>query len=333
MLAYLSLTLLISLFWQSTINLSNWDLNYPLLLGNEHKANRHWQGYISEVYIMDRAISTYEARNGLNDSNYFQDLGDSLLANYQLQGQCCYQDQTGNSPELVWQGQPQNLQINQGVFLSYGQWLKTTGSVKTISQRISEKSEFTLSANLATDNHQQTGPARIISISNHALQRNLSISQQGNSLDLRVRTPITGENGSDLKLMIRDVFVDDKYHKIIITYSRGTVQVYIDKVENLYSFNLLDLIPFTQKLFYYALTFIPLGAGLAILSLFAKNKVMLSRVLVGSGILLPAILLEVILISATPKTLNWKNILLGILFTAVTMLIFRLRAEYLQARS
>ncbi|MEA5577614.1 VanZ family protein, partial [Anabaena sp. UHCC 0451] len=156
-LGYISFILLISLLWISTTNLSNWDLNYPLILGNESTGNRPWQGYISKVYITDKAISSYEARKGFNDPNYFNNLGDSLLANYQLNGKCCYQDQTGNLPELLWQRKPKNIAESQGVFLNSSQWLKTAESVKNLSQRISQKSEFTLSATLATDNIQQNG--------------------------------------------------------------------------------------------------------------------------------------------------------------------------------
>ncbi|TAF07542.1 MAG: VanZ family protein [Nostocales cyanobacterium] len=332
-LAYLSFTLVISLFWQSTTNLSNWNLNYPLLLGNERDGNRPWQGYISEVYITDRAISNYEARKALDDANYWQNLGNSLVANYQLNGNCCQQEQTGNLPELLWQGTPTNIQNHEGVFLNSSQWLITATSVKNLSQKISRSSEFTLITHVATNNTQQTGPARIISISGDYLRRNLTLSQEGNSLDLRLRTPLTGENGSDIQIMIPNVFTDKKFHQIIITYARGTVQFYIDTVKRAYSFNLLDLIPLNQKVFYYALTFIPLGASLAILSLFAKNRVIFSRLMIGSGILLPSIILETMLISENHKSLSWKNLLLGILFTAGTILIFRIRGEYLKART
>ncbi|WP_071191869.1 VanZ family protein [Trichormus sp. NMC-1] len=332
-LAYVSVILSTSIFWQSTTNLSNWDLNYPLLLGNESTGNRPWQGYISEVYITDRAITTEQAQTGLNDANFFKSFGNSLLANYQLNSKCCEQKQTVNLPQLLWQGKPTNIGESKGVFLSSSQWLQTAKPVKNLSQRISKKSEFTLSTTIATDNLQQTGPARIISISGNSLRRNLTLSQQGNFLDLRLRTPITGENGSDLQLMIPNVFIDNKFHQIIITYYKSTIKVYIDKVQRYYSFNLLELIPFHQKIFYYALIFIPLGAGLALLSLFAKNRVIFSKLLVPSGILLPSIILEAILIRESDKSLSWKNLLLGILFTAGTMLIFRMKVAYLKRRS
>ncbi|NDJ22163.1 VanZ family protein [Nostoc sp. B(2019)] len=332
-LGYIFLTFLISLFWQSTTNLSNWDANYPLTIGNERTGDRPWQGYVSEVYMTDRAISTNEIAQGLADSSYFDKLGTSLLASYRLNDKCCYKEQTGQLPELLWQGQPSDIQEGKGAFLGSSHWLQTATPVTSLSKRISKTSEFTLSTTVATANKDQLGPARIVSVSGNSQRRNLTLAQQGNNLDFRLRTPITGENGSELKLNIPNVFVDTNPHHIVVTYARATIQVYVDNLQNYYSFNLLDLIPKKQKVFYYALTFIPLGVGLAIIILLAKAKLMFSKLLVYGGILIPSLMLEGILISESGKHLSLKNLLLGILFTSGTMLIVRMRAAQLKMRN
>ncbi len=327
-LGYIFLTFVIAFFWQNTTNLSNWNFNYPLIIGNEYTGDRPWQGYVSKIYIADKAISPNEVIQGFVNPDSFSNLGDSLLANYQLQGKCCYQENFSKTPKLMWQGQPSNRQDDKGVFVNSSQWLQTVNPVTYLSKSISKKSEFTLSTTVATANTEQIGPARIISISGSSLRRNLTLSQQGNDLDFRLRTPLTGENGSDLKLLIPNIFVDNKPHQIIITYSRATIQVYIDKLQNYYSFNLLDLIPKNQKIVYYALTFIPFGVSLAILTL-ASRSLISSRLLVATGILLPSLILEFILVSDSGKSLSLKNLLLGILFTAGTMLILKVRAKLL----
>ncbi|MBW4688431.1 MAG: VanZ family protein [Komarekiella atlantica HA4396-MV6] len=332
-LGYIFLIFLISLFWQSTTNLSNWDVNYPLTIGNERTGDRPWQGYVSEVYITDRAISTNEVAQGLADSSYFDKLGTSLLASYRLNGKCCYTEQTGQLPELLWQGKPSDMQDGKGAFLSSSHWLQTATPVASLSKRISKTSEFTLSATVSTANTEQLGPARIVSVSGNSLRRNLTLAQQGNNLDFRLRTPITGENGSELKLNIPNIFVDTNPHHIVVTYVRATIQVYVDNLQNYYSFNLLDLIPKKQKVFYYALTFIPIGVGLAIIVLLAKAKLMFSKLLVYGGMLIPSLMLEGILISESGKHLSLKNLLLGILFTSGAMLIVRVRAAQLRMRN
>ncbi|WP_341530583.1 VanZ family protein [Nostoc sp. UHCC 0302] len=325
-LVYIFLTVLISLFWQSTTNLSNWDVNYPLIIGNERTGNRPWEGYVSEVYIADRAISINEVAQGLTDSSYLNKLGDSLLANYQFKGKCCYQDKTGKLSELLWQGKPSDRTEDKGVFLDSSHWLQTATPVTSLSERISKTSEFTLSTIIATANINQIGPARILSVSGDSQRRNWTLSQQGNGLDFRLRTPITGENGTELKLNIPNIFIDTNPHHIVITYSRATILIYVDKLQNYYSFNLLELIPKKQKLFYYALTFIPLGTALAILTLLAERRLQFSKLLVFGGILIPSLILEGILISDSGKHLSVKNLLIGIGFTAGTLLILRVRA-------
>ena len=329
-IGYIFLIFMISLLWQNTVKLSDWDANYPLLIGNEQTRDRPWQGYISEIYIADRAISKNEIAQGLADSSNLNNLGNSLIANYQFQGNCCYKEQTGQLPELLWQGQPSNAQEGKGVFLSSSHWLKTATPVKTLSKRISKTSEFTLSTTLATTKSEQFGPARIISISGNSLRRNLTLGQQGNNLDFRLRTPITGENGAELTLNIPKVFTDTKPHQIIITYSNATIQVYVDNLQNFSSLNLLQLMPTNQKIFYYGLTFIPLGFGLTILTILAKRRLFLSSLLICGGILIPSLILEGILVSESGKNPSFKTLLLGMLFTGVTMLFLRVRAAKLK---
>ncbi|HLP91193.1 MAG TPA: VanZ family protein [Nostocaceae cyanobacterium] len=331
LLAYLLSTLLIAIIWQGTFNLSNWHFNYHLVLGNEYTGDRPWQGYISEIQMSDRAISTHTANETLIDSNHLQVLGDALLINYQFHNYL--PTPTLTAPELSWQGNPTLYEVGKGIFLSSKQWLKTAQPVKDLSQKISESSEFTLNATIATDKYLQTGPARIISISGSSLRRNLTLSQDGQDLDLRLRTPITGENGSDIQLTIPDVFIDKKPHQILITYAKANLKIYIDKIQRAYVFNLLELIPFHRRVIYYALTFIPLGIGLTMLTLLAKTQLIFSQILVCIGILLPSFILEGLLISKGDKHLSWKNVILGIVLTAGTMLFFKLRSAHLRVKN
>ncbi|WP_414578772.1 VanZ family protein [Anabaena sp. CCY 9402-a] len=331
-IGYLFVTLLISLLWQSTTKLSNWDVNYPLVIGNERTGDKPWQGYISEIHIADQALSRNQIGQVLRNPSYFDHIGDSLLAHYQFTGKCCYQDKTGQLPKLIWQGNSINQDESQGVFLSENHWLKTSAPVTKLSQKISQTSEVTISAIVAAAHTEQDGPARIISISDNSFHRNLTVGQEGNSLDFRIRTPITGENGSELKLNISNVFVDTRPHHLVITYARGTIQVYVDNLQNASSFNLLELIPKQQRVFYYALTFIPLGIGLTILTLLAKRRFIFSKI-VYSGILIPSLILEGVLVSESGKNFSIKNLLLGITFTAGTMLLLKARASQIKLKN
>ncbi|NMG08682.1 VanZ family protein [Brasilonema sp. UFV-L1] len=326
-IGYILISFIISIAWQHTTTLSNWSLNYPLLIGNEQTGDRPWQGYVSELSIADRAISKNEVSQILNHKNDSKILGKSLLASYQLTGERTYRDNNGQLPDLLSQGQSSDVEDEKGVTLNARHWLATPEPVTFLSKRIRESSQFTIITNIATANTVQIGPARIISLSANPLHRNFTLGQQGSDLDLRIRTPITGANGTDTKLSIPGILADTHLHHIVITYSGATIQVYVDKLQNSYSFNLLELVPKEQKIFYYALTFIPLGLCLALLITLAKRKLPFNRLLLVSGILLPSLMLESILVNDSGKSLNLKTVLLGILFTAGTTLVLRWRAE------
>lgn len=333
-IGYILLAFIISIFWQGTANLSNWILEYPLVIGNEPTGDRPWDGYVSQIQIADRAISQQEVSRSFADKNYLLKLENTILGSYSLDSENTvedkYQDTTGQLPPLLWNTKPLENTLDKNLVVSKNNWLKTLAPVKSINERINKTSEFTIITTLGTAKIDQTGPARIISISRNPTHRNFSLGQENNSLDIRLRTPITGENGADVKLTIPSVFTDNKQHRFIITYSQATLQVYIDKLQNAYSFNLLNLMPIQQKIFYSAFTFIPLGLCLAIVTSVAKRRRTFYRLLLTSGVILPALILESVLVSEGGKSISWKNLLLSILTTGGTMLLFKLRAKILQ---
>jgi len=324
---YILLSFLTLITWQYATSLGNWNLNYLLMLGNERTGDRPWQGYITEVHIADRVISENSILKLFNNKNYFNTTSDSLVASYQLTAQNRYQDRTDQLPELLWQGQSPNIENGKGVALSSSHWLKTETPAIFLSEKLRRTSQFTIVTTVATTDRTQTGSARIISLSSGILRRNFTLGQQESNLDLRIRTPITGTNAADIKLSISSIFANNNFHQIVVTYSKASVRVYVDELQNYYSMNLLELILIEQKIFYYALTFIPLGLYLTLLTILAKRKINFYRLLLLSGILLPSVIVESLLVIDTGKSISLINVLLGIFFTGGTMLIIRLRAS------
>ncbi|MEM9924268.1 MAG: VanZ family protein [Cyanobacteria bacterium P01_D01_bin.50] len=320
---YIILIFLISIPWQATTNLSGWNPNFPLIVGNERTSDRGWEGYISELNVANKAFSKNEVKQVFSQSNNFEN---SLLASYEFTGVAPYEDKTGKQPDLLWRGEPTN-ENDKGVFLSPKHWLQTATPVTSLSQSISQSSEFTISTTVTTNKIEQTGPARIISLSNNSYLRNFTLGQQGTDLVFRVRTPLTGANAADVKLEVPNIFNDLKPHQIIITYSKSSLIIYVDNIANIHTLNLLDLIPKEKRFFYYGLTFIPLGLCLALLTTLAKRKLNFYRLMLPAGILLPSLILEGILVQESGKSISPKNLFFGILFTAGTMLILKVRAS------
>jgi glycopeptide antibiotics resistance protein len=324
---YIILTFLLTIPWQAITNLSGWNPSFPLIVGNERTAERGWEGYISELNITNQALSQNQIKQVFDRSNNFANLGDSLIASYDFTGNAPYKDKAGKQPDLLWQGtQNQNQNQNEDrVFISPNRWLQTPTPVESLSKNIGKTSEFTISTTLTTTKTDQNGPARIISLSNDSFRRNFTLGQQGSDLVFRVRTPLTGANASDVKLEVPSVFKDEKPHQIVINYSKSSLIIYVDNIKNIHTLNLLDLIPKEKRFFYYGLTFIPLGLCLALLTTLARRKINFYRLMLPAGIILPSLILEGILVQESGKSINPKNLFLGILFTAGTMLILKAR--------
>ncbi|MDY6896733.1 MAG: VanZ family protein [Cyanobacteriota bacterium] len=326
---YIILIFIVTIPWQATTNLSGWNPSFPLIIGNEKTANRGWEGYISELNITNQASSQNQVKQIFSQtntqSNSFPNLENSLIAAYEFAGKAPYKDKAGKQPDLLWNGES-TTPNQEGVFVNSNSWLQTATPVTSLSQSISETSEFTISTTLATNQTEQIGPARIISLSNDSFRRNFTLGQQGSDLVFRVRTPLTGANASDVKLDVPNVFNDKKPHQIVITYSKSSLTIYVDSIANIHTLNLLDLIPKEKRFFYYGITFIPFGLCLALLTTLARRKINFYRLMLPAGILLPSLILEGILVQESGKDISIKNLFLGILFTAGTMVVLKARA-------
>ncbi len=322
-IGYIALAFIIPFGLHSTTNLSNWSLDYPLLLGNERTGSRPWRGAISDVYIADRAISKEEVAKVFADKNLLNNLGNSLVAYYPLHGEDGLGDRTGNLPNLNWRGRFLNFQ-GRIVFLNAYQWLETAEPVTFLNQRLRMANQFTLGATIATARANQTRPGRIISISNSTTKRNLSLEQRDSKLVVRLRTPLGGENATYIMNYVFDVFTDNTPHQIVITYTGSVLQVYIDQIQNLHDFNYLEIIPKIDKFMYYGLLFIPLSIVLGIITTLAQGRFIFYPFLY-IGILLPSLIVEVILATDSGRSILVENILLGILITAFTVLILKMQ--------
>jgi VanZ family protein len=322
-LAYIALIFLMPFALHNTTNLSNWNLDYPLLLGNETTGNRPWRGYISDVFIADRAISKEEVAKILDNKNSLNNLGNSLVAYYPLSLQDGYSDRTGNLPDLTSRRQYLNSLGSKGVLLNAYQWLEAE-PVKFLNQRIREANQFTIGATIATSRINQKRPGRIISLSNGATERNFTLEQRDSKLVVRLRTPLGGENATYIMNYVFDVFTDNNPHKIIITYTGSVLQVYIDHLQSLHYFNYLEIIPKMDKFMYYGLVFIPLGIVLKIITTLSQDRFIFYPFLY-IGILLPSLILEVILATDSGRSIQLENILIGILITAFTLVLLKIQ--------
>ncbi len=311
-IGWVLLMVLVTYGLQNSVSLRNWDFSYPLIVGNESSGDRPWQGQISDVYILDGAISGADAADLLSGGNP-EDLKDqSVIAFYQLTNEARFQDKTGLQPDLNWRGTPPQGSEGQSVFISSDHWLETEMPAAEISQMLAESSRFTLGVKLASADPTQSGPARIVSISSDPYHRNFTLGQEGSDLVFRLRTPATGVNGKKPEFVIPDVFQNSGNQHLIVTFDGREIIFYVDGVERVYTYKFvpetrffwilppnelgrlqLNTVSTTIFRFLYAvLLFVPLGILLTIIEK-RINRGTLSRlivVLLGVGLPLLALL-------------------------------------------
>lgn len=115
-------------------------------------------------------------------------------------------------------------------------WLETQAPVTAFTEAVMAKSEFTIGVVAYPALTEQSGPARIVSISADPYFRDLTVGQEGNDLIFRFRLPFSDENGRKPELIISDLFADGEPHHIVVTYDKTAVRFYIDQVNNQYAF-------------------------------------------------------------------------------------------------
>lgn len=335
-----------------SVNLNNWSEDFPLIIGNEATGDRPWQGYISQLQICDRAMSPLQVSKVFNNSDLASSRFDNscLVAAYNFGDRSSgsrdnsYLDLSSNRANLVWQDEAiANINDNfQAVEINRGRWLKTENQVANLIHQLQQSDELTLSTIIAPKNIFQTGPARIVSISQDSFHRNLTLAQEKSDLVFRLRTPLTGDNASEPELIVPNVFKNTDFHQILITFNRQDINFYIDKSEPEYTFafepeitflsyyplvipnwqiNLNNFNKLLYRLIFYGIIFIPLGIlGGIILTLFPR-KLSSQILLIGSICGLPALSIEQLYANVTAQPIRSFNLLLGIAILFTTSFI------------
>lgn len=297
------------------VDFSNWDTSFPLIVGNELTGDRPWQGRVASLQFFAQALPEEGVAALLTNSQ--QPLAPStLLASYRFdQSGPDYADQTGHLPSLSQIGKFSAGSDSAGVALDAAHWLQTPTAATYLNQQLKQRAELTIDLTVQPANLVQQGPARILSLSTDPFQRNLTLGQKETSLVLRLRTPFTGRNANRPQLSIPQVFTDARPHHIVVTYADAVVRVYIDSLDTLHQ---LKIPYFGYKVCYYAAVFVPL-AGLFSLILITTRGRFRTHLLLLSGVVLPALLLEGWLAAAGHRSVAAENLLLSLGLMTITL--------------
>ena len=95
-----------------------------------------------------------------------------------------------------------------------------TGTGERLLEACRNSNALTLEVEFTASNTQQRGPARIVSFSSDPYRRNFTLGQEADRLVLRLRTPLTGDNGMNPQTTLGRV-VAGRRHRLVVTYMPG----------------------------------------------------------------------------------------------------------------
>jgi len=213
------LVILVAIRVRDNTELAGWDPQYPLVLGNEATGNRPWQGSIAHVSLANRSLTEEETSDWLGGASMTAVAPESTLLDYDFA--------SGVMPP-GWQvhGSDSTITIaKDGLQITPQHWVQATDPVSEISRSIAQTDSFTVAVDATTSSMDQSGPARLLSISTDPLHRNLTVAQNGTDLVVRVRSAFTGPNAGAPEFVVPGVFEHAGPQRVVISYQPSSLRV------------------------------------------------------------------------------------------------------------
>ena len=330
---YLALASALVISWQGA-SLRGWYDGFPLSIGNDYsfyhqrlgrEISLEWTGTVADVVLRDRALSRTAVSELLSTpipapSTTDSSVADpSVIAAYSLRGKTGTQDATGRSPDLVWQGKPQPASP-KGAAIAVDHWLQTATPMTTVTQRLWQTSQFTLSAVItaAKPNNPLIMAQPIVAIARPDGRGNIALTQAGSNLNVLLGIQRVSRSSNVNTQSVPNVFVDERPHHIVVSYSGFVARVYVDSAEQAYVF---DLTPNRFQIVLYLLLLFPLAVLLTLVAQRVRRHVGLYILVIAGGTVLPALILESILANEGDRSIRLANLLIGMVTVGGTILM------------
>lgn len=214
----------------------NWSARFRLALANEPTGDRPWLGEFSRLSIFASLLSEREIRQLAATSS-----GDEALEmRRRLGALALYAFDEGAGATLHDRsqlGSPLDLVISSA---AGARWTATGIEIEkplvVLSERPAEKitaairhsQAFTVEIVAASAGPDQWGSARLATLSVNPSARNLTLAQMGDQLQLQLRNPRNGPNGSLYLGRWPAVFATTRRQHLVVTYGSGVADLYVD---------------------------------------------------------------------------------------------------------
>jgi hypothetical protein len=240
--ALATVPLVISVIKSPWTDFHNWNQGFTFQIANEASLNRPWLGKIHLAAIYDRALAQEEIaqhyRAGVSRAGRESRSTAGLIALYTFsEGRgASVRDVSGYgsplnltlspSSHFRWHGEGDGLEVIRPAIL------RSAGPAKKLYGALRDSGELSVEMWITPANVKQKGPARIVSFSRDPVSRNFTVGQERADIDFRLRTPLTGSNGTIVNLRTRDGFLAREQFHLIATYKNGVEKLYVDGREH-----------------------------------------------------------------------------------------------------
>ena len=320
LLIYFTLWFAASFLLQRNSRLSNWRADAQLVVGNDASGKFPWKGTVNAVQIWDLALRK-EVVQQLSAGQPVDTANPGLLVDYDFSAGPPFRNQRQISSELAWVPRAPVATDSGLLTLDGTSWLSTSAAVPDLIANLQKTNQFTVRV-LCTPAETEAGDARIISISQPAGFADLTLRQEDANLVFWFRNPLSASHAV-LAWYYPRIFTAGRTRDILYTYDGSNLSLFIDGKQETLTYRLgpgAALVKFARRIqpgelegsnyIYYILIFCLPGA---ILGLAARNLPPPragKSLWLAAALLIPAILLEWILVSTSGR--SFSSLYLGL---------------------
>jgi glycopeptide antibiotics resistance protein len=324
LLLYLGLWCVIAVPLEKQSRLSGWNSDALLIIGNaaSNPLSVAWKGQVFAVEMWDHAVSPKLARRLSSQTRPDAADPDSIVA-YLFSGSIPVPDERRFLPDLSWMPKTPTSEGPDGAFLDGKSWLMTEGAVPALVSDLTRTGQFSLRVLCEPAEIDQVD-AQIVSVSSRSGSANMELRQEDAKLVFWFRAPLSLQR-SRMSWTVPDAFVANEEANILLSYDGARLNLYINGKEQAGGYELgagAALARFVRRIkadelagyqyLFCALVFFPVGCLVGFVWRSArKHWIGLFRLV--SGLVLPAVLLEMVLVHVSGRPVSFENIWLSIL--------------------
>lgn len=231
-------------------DLGNWHRGFQLMLANESSGDRAWRGRYHEVALFDRALGDDEVRRQWQAGGGAPAPAPAVFTSEEKQAarslhaaevrEVWYRfDEGGGNVVRDSSGadQPLDLRIHNpeavrwsadGLEVHGSTLIASDGPALRLTEAIRASREVTVEAWVTPAHTNQSGPARILTLSPSTSDRNLTLGQENDRFEGRVRTSDTGRNGIPGLRSDAGTATAERTHVVYIRDAEGRTRMFVN---------------------------------------------------------------------------------------------------------